>query len=55
MNDPGNFFIEYTIMNVRFFGVKVFIKGSPYNAIRVDGYSKFFSDLANVRIISTLI
>lgn len=51
IDDSGYFLIQDAIVDIGFFGMKIFIKGSPHYAIAIDRDPKLGSHLRNVSIV----
>ena len=52
INNSSNFFIEDAVVDVGFFRMEIFIKGSADNTVRIDSDAKLFSNFADVCIVS---
>ena len=48
INHSGYLFVQNSIMNVSLFGVKIFVKGRPDDAVVVYGYAELLCKLVQV-------
>ena len=44
VDDPGDLFVEDSVVDVGFFGVEIFIEGGPDNTVAVDGDAELGGD-----------
>ena len=51
IDNSSHLLIENSIVNVRLFGVEIFVKRCSDNTVRVDSHSKFTNHLVDIRII----